>query len=575
MVGVSQPGFHVAASIINSHPALKAASPQAPTADYYMGDDVYHNGAFMLGANFGFYSSFVPRTDGPTPPKPALRFDPGTPDMYDFFLHAPPLTRMNQELFGGNATYWQEIVDHTIYDDFWKKRSLWKFMDGVKCAVLNVGGWFDAEDPMGPLRTYRAVEQKNPGTPNMLVMGPWSHGGWGRGPGEKLGQPRFRRQDRRGVPRSDAVPVLHEVSEGQGGGPAGSLDVSDRRERMAAPRRLAAERCHADNAVPRRERRALDVRAGGRRLRRIRQRSEPAGAVCRVHRGRHDGRLHDRRSALRVAASRRAGLPDRAARRGHDRRRPVHRASERVHDRHRLRLRGQARGCLPGRLPVAAAARGQRPPSNAIKMGGYQQLVRGEPFRGKFRNSFEKPEPLRARTAGRRSSTICPTSITHSAGGTASWCRSRVRGSRWWTGTRRSSWRSRKPRPRTSRRRPNASTGRDRRLPCSWKASSGDSHCRPHRSNGGTEEQRVGSGEHWRRWPGRGDSRCGPHRSDGGTEEQRVGSGEHRRRGPGRGDSRCGPHRSNGGTEEQRVGSGSSPAAVAGSWRQPLWASQE
>ena len=187
MVGVSQPGFHVAESIINSHPALKAASPQAPTADYYMGDDVYHNGAFMLGANFGFYSSFVARGATPEQPRPALRFDPATPDMYDFFLHTPvPLGRMNAELFGGKAGYWQEIVDHTAYDEFWKKRSLWKFMDGVKCAVLNVGGWFDAEDPMGPLRIYRAVEEKNAGTPNMLVMGPWSHGGWARGAGLTL-----------------------------------------------------------------------------------------------------------------------------------------------------------------------------------------------------------------------------------------------------------------------------------------------------------------------------------------------------------------------------------------------------
>jgi len=102
-----------------------------------------------------------------------------------------PLTRMNAELFGGKAAYWQEIVDHTAYDEFWKKRSLWKFMDGVKCAVLNVGGWFDAEDPMGPLRVYGAVEKKNPATPNLLVMGPWSHGGWGRGPGNTLGNLNF------------------------------------------------------------------------------------------------------------------------------------------------------------------------------------------------------------------------------------------------------------------------------------------------------------------------------------------------------------------------------------------------
>ena len=102
-----------------------------------------------------------------------------------------PLARMNADLFGGKAMYWQEIVDHTTYDEFWKKRSLWRFMDGVKCAVLNVGGWFDAEDPVGPLHVYRAVEKKNPATVNQLVMGPWSHGGWGRGPGSRLGNVGF------------------------------------------------------------------------------------------------------------------------------------------------------------------------------------------------------------------------------------------------------------------------------------------------------------------------------------------------------------------------------------------------
>ena len=97
LVGVSQPGFHVAASIIDAHPALRAASPQAPTADYYLGDDVYHNGAFMLGANFGFYSSFQPRVGGPQLPAPEPRFDPGTPDAYEFFLSLPPLAEVNAD----------------------------------------------------------------------------------------------------------------------------------------------------------------------------------------------------------------------------------------------------------------------------------------------------------------------------------------------------------------------------------------------------------------------------------------------------------------------------------------------
>jgi len=157
-----------------------------------MGDDVYHNGAFMLAANLGFYSSFVPRADGPEPPpRRENSFDPGTPDAYEFYLRMGPLATANARLLGGRAGYWQEIVDHTTYDDFWKRRSVWKFMKNVRCAVLNVGGWFDAEDPLGPLRVYRAVEEFNPGTVNLLVMGPWAHGGWARADGDRLGNLNF------------------------------------------------------------------------------------------------------------------------------------------------------------------------------------------------------------------------------------------------------------------------------------------------------------------------------------------------------------------------------------------------
>ncbi|HLF83917.1 MAG TPA: CocE/NonD family hydrolase, partial [Blastocatellia bacterium] len=120
MIGVSQPGFHVAASLMDAHPALKAASPQAPTADYYMGDDVYHNGAFMLGANFGFYGFFTPRRGEPTVPKQRLGFDFGTPDAYEFFLKMGPLADANRKYFNGEAAYWQEIVDHPNYDEYWQ-----------------------------------------------------------------------------------------------------------------------------------------------------------------------------------------------------------------------------------------------------------------------------------------------------------------------------------------------------------------------------------------------------------------------------------------------------------------------
>src|SRR6185295_2376404 len=191
MVGISQPGFHVAASLMDAHPALKCASPQAPTADYYLNDDVYHNGAFMLGANFGFYGFFTPRRGEPAAPKQRLGFDFGTPDAYEFFLKMGPLADANRKYFNGEAAYWQEIVDHPNYDEFWRPRSLWRFMNNVTPAVLNVGGWFDAEDPMGPFNIYRAVEKNNPNTTNLLVMGPWCHGCWGRGDGDKLGNLSF------------------------------------------------------------------------------------------------------------------------------------------------------------------------------------------------------------------------------------------------------------------------------------------------------------------------------------------------------------------------------------------------
>ena len=123
MIGISQPGFHVAAGMIDAHPALKAVSPQAPTADYYLGDDVYHNGAFMLAANFDFYGLFLPRLGAPAPPAGRAPRDFDMSDGYSFFLNMGSLIDSNRRFFGGRATYWQEIIEHPNYDQFWQKRS--------------------------------------------------------------------------------------------------------------------------------------------------------------------------------------------------------------------------------------------------------------------------------------------------------------------------------------------------------------------------------------------------------------------------------------------------------------------
>jgi putative CocE/NonD family hydrolase len=188
--GISYPGFFTSASIIDSHPAIKAASPQAPMTDLFMGDDAYHGGAFMLAANFGFYSGFKP-LENPTPPKPTLPFDWGTSNAYDFFLNVGPLSNINARYFHGQTFLWNDQVGHTIYDDYWKARNLATHLKNIHCAVLTVGGWFDAEDLSGPFKVFRAIGENNPGIYNGLVEGPWVHGGWGRLDGDHLGSVNF------------------------------------------------------------------------------------------------------------------------------------------------------------------------------------------------------------------------------------------------------------------------------------------------------------------------------------------------------------------------------------------------
>lgn len=396
MVGVSQPGFHVAASIINSHPALKAASPQAPTADYYMGDDVYHNGAFMLGANFGFYSGFVPRGPTPEAPKPALRFDPGTADMYDFFLHTPvPLARMNADLFGGRADYWQEIVDHPAYDEFWKKRSLWKFMEGVTCAVLNVGGWFDAEDPMGPLRIYHAIEEKNSRTPNLLVMGPWSHGGWGRGPGLTLGNLNFGVKTGEFFREHIQFPFFaHYLKDKPAALPEAWMFLTGvnefRRLKAWPPPGLKPSTLYFDAAG----RLSTTAPAGPEAFDEyVSDPNHPVPYVGYIATGMtRDYMTEDQRFAAQrtdVLVYQTPPLESDMVVAG-----PVkvtlHVATSGTDSDFVTKLID----VYPDDYPTPPAPAGEPLRANAVKMGGYQQLVRGEPFRGKYRNSFERPEPF-------------------------------------------------------------------------------------------------------------------------------------------------------------------------------------
>jgi hypothetical protein len=185
--GISYPGFYSTMGIINAHPAVKAVSPQAPVTAWFIGDDFHHNGAFFLQDCFSFYYSFG------RPHKAATRtgfpgFKYPIPDNYDFFLSLGPVKNISARYFGDSIKFWNDAVAHPDYDSFWKTRDPRQYLKNVTPAVMTVGGWFDAEDLYGTLNTYEAIEKQNPqSVKNFLVMGPWSHSQWPFGKANNLG----------------------------------------------------------------------------------------------------------------------------------------------------------------------------------------------------------------------------------------------------------------------------------------------------------------------------------------------------------------------------------------------------
>ncbi len=159
-------------------------------ADEYMGDDAFHNGAFMLVANFGFFTQFV-KQNNPTMPAREKKFDYGTKDGYQFYLDLGNLDNADKRYFHNQNPYWTSTMEHTTYDQFWQTRNILPHLKSVTPAVLVVGGWFDAEDLSGTLKTFRAIAAQSPETTDKLVMGPWVHGGWQRANGAKLGDISF------------------------------------------------------------------------------------------------------------------------------------------------------------------------------------------------------------------------------------------------------------------------------------------------------------------------------------------------------------------------------------------------
>ena len=186
--GISYPGFYSAASLPDAHPALKAVSPQAPISDFFF-DDFHHNGAYLESytpafAVFGYQKKDTTRDDWFNEQLMRMYAKPPK-DAYEFYQALGPLKNVTEKYHKDNF-FWQQIINHPNYDTFWQKRSILPHLTNIKPAVLTVGGWFDAEDLSGPLNIYKRIESTTPGANNTIVMGPWGHGDWAREAGKSV-----------------------------------------------------------------------------------------------------------------------------------------------------------------------------------------------------------------------------------------------------------------------------------------------------------------------------------------------------------------------------------------------------
>jgi len=404
--GISYPGFYAAASIIDSHPAIKAASPQAPIADYYQRDDGYHGGALMLAHNYGFYTGYRLQ-DGPTNgAKSWPSFDYGSRDAYDYFLKLGNLDAIAQSFAGGEPgkparnPLFDELIEHDTLDDFWRSRQLTPHLKNIRAAVLTVGGWFDAEDLSGPLAIYRAIKAQNPGTRNGLVMGPWVHGGWMRGLGRQLGAISFDMNNSEWFQKQVLLPFFEQHLRG---GPDAKLAEATVFETGTNVwRRYEAWPPQA--AQPRK----LYLRDGGRLS------FEAPGAEAGS-----DAYVSDPNRPVPFIGYAALGMPQEYM--VADQRFAATRPDVLVYQTEVLEQDLTVAGPIGVDLFVAStgtdadfvvklidvhppeagpepAARNRDvpsdPPPPQPNFGGYQQLVRGDPLRARFRHGFDKPEPL-------------------------------------------------------------------------------------------------------------------------------------------------------------------------------------
>lgn len=388
--GISYPGFYTAMAMIDAHPAIKAVSPQAPISDWFIGDDFHHNGALYLPHMFGFMYTFgQPRPELTTKWPPRVEY--GTPDGYDFFKKLIPLSNIEKNWYKGNVAWWKEIIQHPDYDAFWKSRSTGQFLKDIKPAVLTVGGWFDAENLFGALRTYKSANSQSPQGDVKLVMGPWCHGCWARQTGDHLGNVYFNANTSEYYQKNIEFPFFEHYLKGAGAANLPEAYVFETgsntwRQYDAWPPKYATKAAlylgpngTLSFEAPKTTGDSFDEYV-----------SDPSKPVPFT--------------SETVQAMSREHMTD-------DQRQAGRRTDVVVYQTPILEEDITIAGPLNPELFVSTTGTDSdfvvklidvypddfpdpEPNPREVKMGGYQQLVRGELFRGRYRNSYEKPEPF-------------------------------------------------------------------------------------------------------------------------------------------------------------------------------------
>ncbi len=186
MAGTSYGGWLTVMGMLDPHPALKAIVPQASPADMWLGDDFHHNGAFRLSYGFA-YTYMMETSKEVTSPAKIIN----KRDEYEWYLDLGPLPNVDAKLLHDKYPTWNDFEEHPDYDAFWKRQAFAPWLNRVTVPTLNVAGWWDQEDFYGPIKIYELLEQHDTGNKNFLVVGPWNHGGFARGAGDKLGPINF------------------------------------------------------------------------------------------------------------------------------------------------------------------------------------------------------------------------------------------------------------------------------------------------------------------------------------------------------------------------------------------------